>query len=163
MNNEEPILLPVGKDTTFKFQRSHDDLALFVSLGAALAVIQSFEFSLATHLGLLSKLDPAEFWSKTLGQLIKGLQKQLPDDSLADRLEYVRNIRNYIVHGALRSYGWPFMSDTDYIRAIREFEDIRLLIEEVNREINRYLSDRSLLQLFIVLLDVETGEVKLDA
>ena len=159
MHDDGSIPLRVGEGAAFDFQRGRNDLALFAALGAALAEIQSFEFGLATQLGLLTRLDPAEFWSRTLGRLIRELQQQLPDHALADRLELVRRKRNHVVHSVLRSYGWPLMSDSKYIRAVKEIEDIRSLIEGVGVEVARYLSDRSLLKLLLISIDRETGNV----
>ena len=162
MAKEECILLRVGDHSAFEFQRGPNDLALFAGLGAALAEIQSFETGIAIQLGLLShrstdSLD--EFYSKTLGTLIKQIQRHLPDNALASLLEKVRNRRNYLVHHILRAYGWPIMSDDDYIRAIREIEEVRSLIEQANLEVARYLSDRSLLKLIVLSIDHRSSEV----
>jgi hypothetical protein len=108
MHDDHPIPLRVGNGV-FQFQRGRNDLALFAVLGCTLAEIQSFELSIAIAISALTKLDPASFWSRTLGGLIRELRRHLPDDTLADRLEEVRNRRNYVVHEFLRTYGWPLV------------------------------------------------------
>jgi len=168
MQNEE-IILHVGESHGFVFQRGRNDLALFASLGSALAEIQAFEVGIEGFLQFLSQKasaddqasskNPDRFYSQTLGMLIKQFQKHLPDTGIATLLENVREKRNYLVHKILRDYQWPIMNDEDYIHAIKEIEGIRAYIESASVEMSRYLANRSLLNLIVVSIDHETGEV----
>src|SRR3972149_350547 len=147
----------------FAFQRSRNDLALFASLGSALAEIQAFEVGIEGFLRLLSQKafapdgasskNAARFYSQMLGMLIKQFQKPLPDTGTATLLENVREKRNYLVHKILRDYQWPIMNDEDYIRAIKGIEGIRAYIESAGIETSRYLANRSLLNLIVVSIE----------
>ncbi|MBI2857082.1 MAG: hypothetical protein HYX95_02065 [Chloroflexi bacterium] len=166
----EGITLTVGGKYGFEFQRGQNDLALFTSLGSALAEIQSFELAIEGLLSALSlvsptiqshrKQNPERFYSQTLGSVIKVFKKYLPDSGIDKLLDTTREKRNYVVHKILREYGWPIMDDEDYVRAIKEIEGIRAYIENANIEVCRYLTDRSLLDLLVVSVDGKTGEVK---
>lgn len=170
MRTNEQIVLYVGEQHGFVFQRGRNDLALFAALGTALAEIQAFEMSIENHLQVLShkasaedlapSKNPEQFYSQTLGMLIKEFQKFLPDTGIAELLENVRKKRNYLVHKILRAYQWPLMSDEDYVRAITEIEEIRAFIEHANVEVSRYLANHSLIGLVVVSIDRKTGEVK---
>jgi len=169
MPEAEEIILQVGEGYGFVFQRGRNDLALFAALGAALTEIQAFEVGIEGYLKILPEKDsegkhtssknPDRFYSQTLGMLIKQFKKHLPDSGIAALLENVREKRNYLVHTILKVYGWPLMSDKDYIRAIKEIEGIRALIESASIEVSRYLAERSLLNLIVVYIDHKTGEI----
>ena len=163
------MILQVGNKYEFEFQGERYDLALFVALGNALAAIQSFEMSIGIHLRSLSnekQLDKQDtggeldkFYSLTLGALIKQFQKHLPDSGVATLLESVREKRNYLVHRILREYQWPIMNDEDYVRAIKEADQIRELMEQANVEVSRYLVDKSLIDLVVFSIDHASGEI----
>ncbi len=169
MSNTNKVILQVGNKYGFEFQGKRNDLALFAILGNALAAVQSFEMSVAVHLNLLSeKMRPDRqdtndeldrFYSLTLGALIKQFQKHLPDSGVATLLENVREKRNYLVHRILREYQWPMMSDEDYVRAIKEIDQIRELMEKANVEVSRYLVDRSLVDLVVFSINHDSGEI----
>ncbi len=159
MSNTNRIVLQVGDKYGFEFQGKSNDLPLFAILGNALAAVQSFEMSIQVHLNLLSNDEPDRFYSLTLGALIKQFQKQLPDSGVATLLENVREKRNYLVHRILREYQWPMMSDEDYVRAINEIDQIRELMEQANIEVSRYLVDRSLVNLVVLSIDHDSGEI----
>ncbi len=169
MPEVEEIILQVGEGYGFAFQRGRNDLALFAALGSALTEIQAFEVGIEGYLKVLSEKDaqgkhtsgknPDRFYSQTLGMLIKQFKKHLPDSGIAPLLKNVREKRNYLVHTILRVYGWPLMSDEDYIHAIKEIEGIRALIESAGIEVSRYLADRSLLKLIGVSIDHKTGKI----
>lgn len=169
MTNDKEIILRVGHSSGFVFQRGRNDLALFASLGGAIAQVQSFELGIEGFLGWLSPKaaeesglpikDPDSFYTKTLGGLIRQFQKHLPDTGIAELLENVRVKRNYLVHQILRVYQWPIMNDDDYVRAIAEVEEIRAYIETAGVEVARYLSDRSLVSVLVIKFNLGTGEV----
>jgi len=169
MLGDEETFLRVG-NYGFVFQRGRNDLALFVSLGGALTEVQSFEMLVegyvkdltldASSEDTMQTENPERFFSQSLGILIKNFQKHLPDKDIAPLLERARDRRNYLVHKILRQYGWPLMSDDDYVRAIQEIEGIRELIQDTGVEISRYLKDRSLANLVVLSIDHKTGEVK---
>lgn len=167
MQHKEKIVLKVGNRYGFEFQGEQNDLSLFAILGNALAAVQSFEMSIAIHLGLLSNKqkpnamnnndDFDRFYSLTLGVLIKQFREHLPDSGVAALLEEVRIKRNYLVHKLLREYQWPMMSDEDYVRAIKEVDQIRDLIEKAGVEVSRYLVDKSLAKMVVFAIDHESG------
>ena len=169
MSNTGKVVLQVGDNYGFEFQCKRNDLALFAILGNALAAVQSFEMGVAVHLNLLSEKTQSSrqnkndeldrFYSLTLGALIKQFQKQLPDSGAATLLENVREKRNYLVHRILREYQWPMMNDEDYVRAIKEIDQIRELMEKANVEVSRYLVDRSLVDLVVFSIDHDSGEI----
>lgn len=168
MKKTGKIVLQVGNKYGFEFQGKQNDLALFAILGNTLAEVQSFEMSIAIQLGLLSeKMQPDkqimnvefdQFYSLTLGTLIKQFQKHLPDSGMAMLLENVRVKRNYLVHYILRKYQWPMMNDEDYVQAIKEMEQIRELIENAQAEVARYLSNRELIDLVVFSINHDSGE-----
>jgi hypothetical protein len=169
MPDKKEIILQVGDKYGFAFQGKRNDLALFAILGSALAEVQAFEMSIAINLGLLSEKGDSggkfasdeldRFYSQTLGTLIKQFQKHLPDSGVASLLENVRERRNYLVHRVLRTYQWPIMSDEDYVRAIKEINEIRSLIESASVKVSRYLVDRSLADLTVFSIDQQSGEI----
>ena len=79
---------------------------------------------------------------------------------VAERLEEARKGRNYLVHHILRKYEWPMMSDEDYIDAVKEIDKIRDLIETVNVEVAQYLSDRSLLNIIVLSINHDSGDIQ---
>lgn len=169
MSNTNKIILQVGDKYGLEFQGRRNDVALFAILGNALAAVQSFEMSIAIHLGMLSEKktsgsqtardEPDRFYSLTLGALIKQFQKNLPDTGVATLLENVRERRNYLVHRILRVYQWLMMSNEDYVRAIKEIDEIRSLMEKANVEVSRYLADHSLADLVVFSIDHDSGEI----
>ncbi len=162
MSNTNKVVLQVGTKYGFEFQGKRNDLALFAILGNALAAVQSFEMNIAIYLGLLSENNNDEFdqfYSLTLGALIKQFQKHLPDSDVATLLKDVREKRNYLVHRILREYQWPMMNDEDYVHAIKEVDQIRELMEKANVEVSRYLADRSLANLIAFSIDHDSGEI----
>jgi hypothetical protein len=169
MPNTNKIVLQIGNKYGFEFQGKSNDLALFAILGNTLAAVQSFEMNIAVHLDLLSEKrrlnrqnrndDLDRFYSLTLGALIKQFQKHLPDSGIATLLENVREKRNYLIHRILREYQWPIMNDEDYVRAIKEMDQIRELMEKANVEVSRYLADHSLANLIVFSIDNDSGEI----
>jgi hypothetical protein len=148
------------------------DHALFLSLGSALATIQSFESSAASLLtGLLGQTEESSqktheqlmgnYIDKTLGQLVKLFRQYVKDEALADKLEQVRQKRNYLVHGILRKYGWWLMGDDAYLDAIKEISEISQLIQETDQDIVKYIIDRKLLKMVAAKIDTATGELVL--
>ncbi len=165
----DTIILQVGDRYNFEFLGRRNDIALFAILGNALAAVQSFEVSIVGHLRPLSKNkssgnqtandDVDHFYSRTLGALIKQFQKHLPDSGVASLLENVREQRNYLIHHILKVYGWPLMSDEDYVHAIKEIDGIRDLMEKANIEVSRYLVNHSMADLVVFSIDHESGEI----
>jgi len=51
------------------------------------------------------------------------------------------------------------MSDEDYVRAIKEINEIRSLIESASVKVSRYLVDRSLADLTVFSIDQQSGEI----
>jgi hypothetical protein len=51
------------------------------------------------------------------------------------------------------------MNDEDYVRAIKEIDQIRELMETANVEVSRYLADRSLVDLVVFSIDHDSGEI----
>lgn len=96
MSESEEIILRVGHSYGFVFQRGQNDLASFAILGSAIAEVQSFELGIEGFLGWLSPKaaeenglstkEPDNFYTKTLGRLIKQFQTYLPDTGIADLL-----------------------------------------------------------------------------
>lgn len=162
-----PLMLRVGDRHAFEFLGGHNDLALFAAIGAAMAEIQSFELHVHSLLDALahktgereSSGEGDELYTKTLGTLIRLLKARLPDDELADCLDEARERRNHIVHRILRAYGWPLMTENDYIRAIKETERARETISVAGLTLSRYLKDRSLVNIIAVEMDPETGDI----
>ena len=143
----------------YEFGDDESDIAVFAALGSALAQIQSFELQLATQLGILARIDTQEFWGRTLGTVIREFRTHLPDQALASQLEEVRSRRNHLVHGILRDYGWPMMSTEDYNKLIVEIESTRVLLGKVAIDVSRYLSDKSLMKIVVVSIDLD-GSVR---
>ena len=50
------------------------------------------------------------------------------------------------------------MSDEDYVRAIKEIDEIRDLMEKANIEVSRYLVSHSMVDLIVFSIDHESGE-----
>lgn len=51
------------------------------------------------------------------------------------------------------------MRDEDYVRAIKEIDQIRELIEKTDIEVSRYLVDRSLVDLIVLSIDRYSDEI----
>jgi hypothetical protein len=167
--NSKAIILQIGDRYIFEFMGKRNDLALFAILGNALAAIQSFEMGISIYLNILSKgkssnfpnsdCELERFYSLTLGVLIKQFQQYLPNSGVASILENVREKRNYLVHRVLRVYQWPLMSGEEYVRAIHEIDEIREYIENAEVEVSRYLSDQSLVNLIVISIENNSGEI----
>ena len=157
-------------DQPVVFSFSDKEHALFLSLGAALAEIQSFETSIAFWLSsLATKKAPKGkpsfedeiiiHFEKTLGRLIKHFMLELHNKDIADLLEQVRIKRNHIVHNFLRANGWPLMSSTKYIAAIREIDDFRKFLADAEPAVCRHLSDKEKMNIRMLTYDPITGEI----
>lgn len=157
-------------DQPIIFSFSDAEHALLLSLGAAMAQIQSFEMSIAVLLGeLITKKQKDEkrriedeiavHFEKTLGRLIKHFLSELKNREIADLLEEVRTKRNRIVHNFLRAYGWPMMSPQKYIEAIQEIDDFRRFLGEVEPVVCRHLSDKENMRVRFLTYDPATGEL----
>ena len=152
--------LKIGDRYIVPWRGTKNDLALFAALGAAIAEVQSFEFHLISLLGIIDKpTDADKFYERTLGSLIKVLNRSIQDAEIVQVLEDVRNKRNRVVHSFLREYQWPMMSDNDYVCAIQDLETTRSFIERTGVELSRYLSDQALVDLVVVSINHETGEI----
>jgi len=160
MTKDANQFLFVGDKYSYQWQGRKNDLTLFASLGAAVSEVQSFETHLLAVLGIIgNQKDENNFYDKTMGVLIKTLSKSFPDSQISNLLEEIRDKRNRLIHSFLREYQWPIMSDDDYNRAILDLESTRSIIEKANLELSKYLSDRSLVNVIVLQIDHESGEI----
>ncbi len=140
----------------FDFQERNDK-ALFIALGQTLTEIQCFEtciYSLLSSIQDKNRVNALTDYfqnneKKTLGQLINELIVHIPDEIVKQNLIDVRDKRNYIVHKILRKYGWPLMSDKDYLIAITEIAEIKNFINVSEPIITKYIRDNNILDLII--------------
>lgn len=143
-----------GKE--YSFVQNNDFVnQLFLSLGAALTEIQVFESGIIFLLGgIKSKKDDTDLTlifqkdeSKTLGKLINELIYYIEDDEMKNLLVLIRDNRNYIIHKILREYGWPIMSEVNYVKAIKEILEIRDIMHKSGPLINEYIRRNKILDL----------------
>jgi len=128
-----------------------NDRVLFLFMGAALAEIQCFEFSIAHAVSLITaprdgKGLSDEFtnimddnFNARLVQLIRALREHDKDQKYADALEQGRKSRNFVVHEFLRKFEWPMEAGGEYLQAILELQkrSVRIFIMQKCR-VRRY-------------------------
>lgn len=133
-------------------QRMSDDLAtLFLELGKALFICQSFEESLCFLHALMSHEEVSEeqgafeaSWdfhsTKTLGQLINALRKRIdiPDD-LSAFLEAGLKIRNGIVHGFVPKNMQRLVHPKERAEVENELEHMKREVKKRDVVINKLL------------------------
>jgi hypothetical protein len=146
-----------------------NDHVLFLLMGAALAEIQCFEYSVASVLSLIiAPRSDGEMDSKfetilnkqfdaRLSELIRNLQKHTKHTEYPDALEKGRKSRNFVVHNFLRKFGWPMMEDKEYLEAIAELQKCREDVSNADMTCARILADQELTDVIVVHFDPKAG------
>lgn len=163
-HKSNPILM-VG-DTSVVFDFQDNDFALFVCLGAALTEIQVFEGTLLNHLTIFrSNLESKDMKSmleqnidKTLGQLARLFIEVVKDDEIGNLLIEVRDKRNFLVHKILSKYGWPLMSDDDFLTCYKEIGDIRDFIYQAKTKLDAFLNSQRFTNAIVIAINPKTGK-----
>ena len=163
-HKSRPVLQVGNTSVVFDFQ--DNDHALFVSLGAALTEIQVFESMLLTHLSIFKnnienkdiQLTHQNNIDKTLGQLARLFIDVVKNDEIGNLLIEVRDKRNLIVHKILRKYGWPLMSDEDFLRCYKEINEVRDFIYQANMKLASFLNSQHFSNAIVVAMNPKTGK-----
>ena len=147
-----------------------NDRLLFLFMGAALAEIQCFEFSVAHTVSLItaprseSKGLGDDFndivednFNKRLARLIHVLRRHGKDHTYADTLDQARKSRNFLVHETLRKFEWPMEQDGEYLRALLEIKERRNHIHNAEMACAGILADRKLRDVIVLHYDEQTG------
>ncbi|HFA49982.1 MAG TPA: hypothetical protein ENJ95_13320 [Bacteroidetes bacterium] len=145
-----------GSNIALNYENKNDKV-LFILLGEALTEIQCFETCIYSLLsGIQDNEKKITFIDsfeknerKTLGQLIYDLDKYIKDENIKRNLIEVRDRRNYLVHNILKRYGWPLMSNEDYLKSIKEIVEIRDFINSSEPIITKYIRDNKILDILI--------------
>lgn len=164
IHKSRPVLKVGNTSIVFDFQ--DNDHALFVSLGAALTEIQVFETMLLTHLSIFkNNLENKDIDSihqenidKTLGQLARLFIEIVKNDEIGYLLIEVRDKRNFLVHKILRKYGWPLMSDDDFLKSYKEINDIREFIYQAKMKLASFLNSQDFSNAIVVAINPKTGK-----
>lgn len=159
-------IVKIGNSNIALKYDNKNDKVLFTVLGEALTEIQCFEnciYSLLSGIqgneGGISLEDYLERNErKTLGQLIYGMDRYIDNENVKNNLIEVRDKRNYLVHKILRKFGWPLMSDDQYLEAIKEVVEIRNFINSSEPVITKYIRDNNILD--IVIFELTSSEKK---
>lgn len=155
--------------TAFKFDFEDTDHALFLLLGATIAEIQAFETSLSFKFSaLLTQNSDNNFEEnqellskKTLGWIANRLKQHFQNLELISLLEEIVKKRNYVVHGILKDYGWPLMSNDSYIDAITKLEKIRFEIHQLENKISLHLIEDNIIENMVMIMDKDNGEFEI--
>jgi hypothetical protein len=172
MSQTTTFAILVG-DTNVLYELESGDHALFLTIGIAVSQIQSLEVtmtSLLTSLELHSVLknrsvEPIEKTAsdhseKTLGTVIRLFREYIKDHNIAEALEKARVSRNHIVHHILKKYGWPFLSASNYLDAIREVDNATRDIASADDAVVRYMAENRPIPFYAVIINHETGEIE---
>ena len=163
-HKSKPVLI-VG-ETSIIFDFQDNDHVLFVCLGAALTEIQVFETTLLNHLTIFKNnvnnedMDSTRQKNidKTLGQLAKLFIEVVKNEEIGKLLLEVRDKRNLVVHKILRKYGWPLMSDDDFLQCYREINVIRDFIYQANVKLASFLNSQHFSNAIVVAINPKTGK-----
>jgi hypothetical protein len=167
-NHKSNTVLKIG-DTSIVITFQDNDHILFVSLGAALAEIQAFEMTIGLLLAVFSKEKgknekdvislTEENFKKTLGFLVKLFTHVVKDEEISTMLRNIKDKRNLLVHRILRKYGWPRMSDDDYIKCYSEINETRNDVYQAEAKLSEYLNSQQFPNSIVVRFDSETGKL----
>jgi len=152
----------------------NNDRILFVLMGAALAEIQSFEFTIARVISLIAAHDDdggikgdtferilEENFDKCMGHLIKAVRKHCKNPQYAPTLEVALQNRNLFVHRFLRKHGWPMSKDEDYLDAVQHVQKIRESIWDADAVAAHILAEKELTDVAVIKFDPESGFTEL--
>ena len=103
----------------------------------------------------------AGFLEKTLGMLARRIRLHDPEAETATILDHIVERRNFLVHRFLQKYGWPMMSDEEYIAAIVELNEMREYFSKSQLTLTRTLKEAKDLQLLVVGINPQTGQPEL--
>jgi hypothetical protein len=156
------VTLRVGTQQ-LRFHYEPNDSALFLALGAAVAEVQALEFHLVHMMGMLLETTDTshnevteEYFRRTLGTLAKKMRASATDAALAETLDETVRKRNYLIHGFLRAHQWPMTSDTMYLVAIRELDEMTKFFRASGDAITMSLKRTKDLQVFLAKSNPET-------
>jgi hypothetical protein len=171
MNQPSRFAILIG-DTNVLYELPSGDHALFLTIGIAVSQIQSLEVTMASlltslevHSALKQGVKPIEklisdHSEKTLGTVIRLFREYIKDNDIAEALEKARVSRNHIVHHVLKEYGWPFLSASDYLEAIREVDNATRQIAAADEAVVRYMAENRPIPFYAVFINHETGEIE---
>ena len=158
-------------DVQIEFDLAPNDYGLFLVIGQAMSEIQSFELFLA---GLLASLDNkkgqttsyeellVKHYTSTLGGLVKHFRDHINNPETASALAYARDRRNFLVHGLLRKYSWPGMSNADYRICVLEIMEIVSAVSYAQDKLIRYLNESQTMPIVQFEFSAETLQLTED-
>jgi hypothetical protein len=163
-------MIPLG-DIIYDIKYSNEEHLLLLFMGRTLAEIQQFEGMLCFMLTAIIEKQSGEadfdkimeqHQDKTLGQVANIMKSHFHDKELSEELMRIKDQRNYFIHGFLRKYGWPFMGEKEYLKALDEMELFQKYLKSVHMRIGKHIADSNIAEIGVGCID-KVGNVEIIA